>query len=324
MAHVLVAGKLHPTGRALLDGAAGLTARYVEEISEASYAPFIGEADALLIRTQPLSAATVAMAERLKLVSRHGVGYDAVDVAALNARGIALAICGDVNSTSVAEHAMMLMLAAAKRALRADGAVRRGPWDWRQTLEAADVKGRNLLLVGYGRIGRHVARMASGFDMTIRAFDPFLAQAGWPDGPVAPVATLAEGLAWADIVSLSVPRGDRAVIGREEIAMMRDGVVIVNTARGGVVDEMALVDGLASGKVGAAGLDVFEAEPLPDGHPLTRFDEVILSPHIAGVTEGAAERMAVGAVQNIIDFFAGRIDPALVVNKDSLDARAQA
>lgn len=322
MPHVLVAGKLHPSGRALLDGAAGLTVEYVEEVSEASYAPRIGGADALLIRTQPMSAATVARADRLRLVSRHGVGYDAVDVAALNARGIALAVCGDVNSTSVAEHAMMLILAASKRALRADAAVRKGPWDWRQTLEAQDLKGRELLLVGYGRIGRHTARMAAGFDMRVRAYDPYLLQQGWPEGHVAPVATLAEGLATADVVSMSVPRAARPLIGRAELAAMKDGVVLVNTSRGGVVDEAALVEALASGKVGAAGLDVFETEPLPAGHPLGAFDQVILSPHIAGVTEGAAERMAVGSAQNIIDFFAGRIDPALVVNRNHLDAAA--
>ena len=110
MPHVLVAGKLHPSGLALLDAAAGVTWDYVEDISEESYAPLIGKADGLVIRTQPMTAATVARADRLKIVSRHGVGYDAVDVAALTARGIALAVVGDVNSVSVAEHAMMLEL----------------------------------------------------------------------------------------------------------------------------------------------------------------------------------------------------------------------
>lgn len=319
MPHVLVAGKLHPAGQALLTAAPDITVDFVEEVSEESYAPLIGKADALLIRTQPMSAATVAKADRLKLVSRHGVGYDAVDVAALNARGIALAICGDVNSTSVAEHAVMLILAATKRVLRADAAVRHGGWNWRNNLESQDLAGRNLLLVGYGRIGRHTARMAGGFGMTIRAHDPFLMKTGWPEGDVAPAADLFEALGWADIVSVSVPRGDKPVIGAAEFAAMKDGAVVVNTARGGVVDEAALVAALESGKVGAAGLDVFEKEPLPAGHPLAAFDQVVLSPHIAGVTDGAAERMAIGSAQNILDYFAGRIDPGLVVNKEHLD-----
>lgn len=170
-------GKLHPSGEALLEQlkSRDFTVDYVEEVSEASYAPLIARADAMVLRTQPLSAATIARAEHLKVVSRHGVGYDAVDLGALNARGIALTIVGDVNSVSVAEHAMMQLLAGAKRALRADRAVREpGQWDWRNKLQQREISGKNLLILGYGRIGRHLARMASGFGMQVRACDPLL------------------------------------------------------------------------------------------------------------------------------------------------------
>lgn len=320
MPNILVAGKLHSAGRALLDAAPGMAVRYIEDISEASYAPQIGWADALLIRTQPLSAATVAKAEKLRIVSRHGVGYDAVDVAALNERGIALAVCGDVNSTSVAEHAAMMILAATKRALRADRSVRQGPWDWRNALESQDLRGRNLLLLGYGRIGRQVATMMSGFGMEIRAYDPFLLRQGWPDGPAAPAPDLTEALAWADIISVSLPRAEKPLIGTAEFAHMKDGAILVNTARGGIVDEAALISALSSGKVAAAGLDVFEDEPPRPDNPLLAFDQVLLSPHIAGVTDGAAIRMALGSAQNILDFFAGKIDPKLIVNAEMLHA----
>ena len=318
MHKVLVAGKLHPSGRAILEAAPGLQVRYVDEISEDSYAPFIQDADALLIRTQPMSAQTIAKAERLKIVSRHGVGYDAVDVKALNARGIALAVCGDVNSYSVAEHACMMILAASKRALRGDASVRTGPWGWRNSLESQDLRDRNLLILGYGRIGRHTAEMMSGFRMNVRAFDPYLLSRGWPEGAVEPAMDLAQALAWADVITVSAPKTDKPLIGATEFAAMKDGVVIVNTARGGIVDEAALVDALASGKVGAAGLDVFEVEPVRDDNPLKAFDQVLLSPHIAGVTEGASERMALGSAQNIIDFFNDGIDPTLVVNREDI------
>ncbi len=318
MPNVLVAGRLHPAGREILDATPGLTVTYIDEISEESYAPMIGDADAVLIRTQPMSAATIATAERLKIVSRHGVGYDAVDVNALNARGIALAVCGDVNSGSVAEHTMMMVLAASKRALRADKSVRSGPWSWRNKLETEDVIGKNLLILGYGRIGRHTATMASGFGLNIRAYDPFLLEQGWPEGAIAPVASLDEGLAWANIITVSAPKSDVPLIGTAEFTTMKDGVVLVNCARGGIVDEAALVEALRSGKVSAGGLDVFETEPLAPDHPLREFDQLLLSPHIAGVTEGAAARMAMGSAQNIVDFFAGKIDPALVVNKDKI------
>lgn len=318
MHHVLVAGPLHLSGRDLLDGAPGISASYVEETSETSLAMHVGDADAVLLRTQPMSAQTVSRAKNLKIVSRHGVGYDAVDVEALNARGIALAVCGDVNSTSVAEHAAMLILAASKRTLRADKSVRNGPWEWRNELESQDLRGRNLLQVGYGRIGRKIAAIMSGFGMKIRAYDPFVQNRGWPASDITPVTGLHEGLAWADVVSVSVPGGDKPLIGKQELEAARDGIIIVNTARGGVVDESALINALESGKVGAAGLDVFEVEPLPADTRLRLLDQVVLSPHIAGLTQGAAERMAIESAQNILDFFNGTIDLSLVVNRQSI------
>jgi len=319
MPHLLIAGKLHPAGLALLSSSPGVTFDYVEDVSEPSYAPLIDRADGLVLRTQPLSAATVARAGRLRIVSRHGVGYDAVDVAALNARGLALAIVGDVNSVSVAEHAMMMLRACAKRARLADRAVREpAQWGWRNQLEATEISGRRLLILGYGRIGRHLARMAQGFAMEVRAFDPFLAAQGWPSGGAEPVGSLAEGLAWADAVSVHVPKPERPLLGAEELALLRPGAIVINTARGGVVDEPALAQALRDGRVGAAGLDVFDAEPPPSDHPLLGFDQVILSPHIAGLTVDAAERMAVDSVHNALDYRDGRLDPALLVNKEAL------
>ncbi|MCV9967827.1 hydroxyacid dehydrogenase [Pararhizobium sp. BT-229] len=315
MTHILVAGKLHPSGVALLNSVPGVTFDYVEEVSEPSYAPLIGKADALVLRTQPLSAATVANADRLKVVSRHGVGYDAVHLPSLNERGIALTVVGDVNSVSVAEHAMMLILAASKRVLRGDRAVRQpAEWGWRNRLEAEEISGKSLLIIGYGRIGRHLARMASGFGMAIRAFDPYLKTQGWPEGQVDAVDTLSEGLAWADFASVNVPKADHPIIGAAEFAAMKRGSILVNTARGGVVEEAALLDALRSGQIGAAGLDVFDDEPPTADNPLIAFDQVVLSPHIAGLTRECGERMAVASVQNVLDFFAGKIDPKLVVN----------
>ncbi|MBP1806685.1 hydroxyacid dehydrogenase [Rubellimicrobium aerolatum] len=320
MPHLLIAGKLHPAGLGVLKATPGLTYDYVEEVSETSYAPLIDRADALVLRTQPLSAATVARAGRLKVVSRHGVGYDAVDIKSLDARGIALAVVGDVNSVSVAEHAMMMLLACAKRAVAADRAVRNpARWGWRNQLEASEISGRRLLILGYGRIGRHLARMARGFGMEVRAFDPFLAAQGWPDGDTtAPVSSLSEGLAWADAVSVHAPKGERPLLDVAELSLLQPGAILVNTARGGVVDEGALADALASGRVGAAGLDVFDDEPPNPDHPLLAFEQVLLSPHIAGLTADAAERMAVASVRNALDYLDGRLDPALLVNKDAL------
>jgi D-3-phosphoglycerate dehydrogenase len=321
MPHVLVAGKLHPSGIALLDAAPGVTYDYVEEVSEPSYAPFVDSADGLVIRTQPLSAATVARAAKLKIVSRHGVGYDSVHLPSLNERGIALAVVGDVNSISVAEHAMMLLLAAAKRTLRGDRSVRESGWAWRNRLEPTELSGKHLLIFGYGRIGRHLARMAAGFGMEIRAYDPFLAEQGWPEGPAAPAGDLGVALAWADAVSIHVPKGDRPVIGADELAAMKPSAIVINTARGGAIDEDALVIALREGRIAAAGLDVFDDEPPAKDNPLLAFDQVILTPHNAALTVECGERMAISSVQNVLDFFQNRIDPALLVNGTLLSGR---
>lgn len=319
MPHVLVAGKLHPSGVKMLREAEGITFDLVEEVSEPSYAPLIDKADALILRTQPMTEETVERAARLRLVSRHGVGYDAVDVEALNDRKIALCVVGDVNTSAVAEHTMMLMLAATKRVLRADTAVRdRSRWGWRNRLEACELAGKTLLLLGYGRIGRQVAKLALAFDMRVIAYDPWLEGHGWPDGPVRPVSDLPTALAQADVISLHMPPSEKPVLGRLELAHVKPGAVLINTARGGIVSETALVEALKDGRIGAAGIDVFLDEPPEAGHPLLAFDQVVFSPHIAGLTAEGAERLAMHSVQNVLDFFAGRLDPALIVNAKSL------
>jgi len=322
MTHILVAGRIHEAGLDLLRNASGVTLDLVDEVSMESYVPFVETADAILIRTQPLPEPVIAKAKKLKFVSRHGVGYDAVDVEALTRRNIPLAIVGDVNSRSVAEHAMTLMLAVAKRVCAYDHATRAGKWGLRNDLSAMDVFGKTLLLIGFGRIGRLVATMARGFDMTVLAYDPFLDEAAIEKAGVIPARDLAGALHIADFVSLHMPPSRSGpLLGVNELASMKPGAILINTARGGVVDETALAQALAEGRIAGAGLDVFSAEPPPPEHPLLQSDRVILTPHSAGLTRECAARMAVSASRNILDYFAGRLDPALVVNGNVLSAQ---
>jgi len=313
MPRVLVAGAIDAAGVERLRAAPGVEVVYVEDTGADAFHPWLAEAEGLLIRTQPLTAELIAAAPALCIVARHGVGHDTVDGAALAARGIPLTIVGDVNSTSVAEQAMMLLLAGAKRALAADAAVHAGDWGWRDRREAQELAGRTLLVVGYGRIGRRVAQLGAAFGMEVLAHDPDL-PGPWPEGPARPVPDLGEALAMADAVSLHLPGGARPVLGAAEIAAMKPGAILVNTARGGVVDEAALARALADGHLGAAGLDVFSEEPPDPDNPLLGLGNVMLSPHIAGLTGEAARRMAEDAAGNILDFFAGRLDPARIVN----------
>jgi D-3-phosphoglycerate dehydrogenase len=323
MPHVLVAGRLHAAGLARLEAAAGVTVRLIDEISTSSFAPFVGEADAILLRTQPLPAAVIAGAGRLRIVSRHGVGYDAVDVAALNARRIPLAIVGDVNSRAVAEHTLMLMLSVARRTTSHDRASRSGDWNVRNRFETVELDGKTLLLLGFGRIGRRVADLARAFGMMVLAHDPFVAPDAMAKAGVSPAPDLMAALERADCVSLHMPaRSAGALIGETELAAMKPSAILVNAARGGLVDEAALDAALRAGRLYGAGLDVLALEPPVPHHPLLSNERVTVSPHSAGLTAECAARMAVASVQNILDYFAGRLDPALVVNAKEIGAAA--
>jgi D-3-phosphoglycerate dehydrogenase len=324
MPHVLVAGRIHDAGLDLLRSATGLTFDLVEEVSTESYAPLVEHADAILIRTQPMPASVINAAPRLKIVSRHGVGFDAVDVAVLNQRGIPLAIVGDVNSRSVAEHTMMLILSLAKRTLTYDAKTRRSEWNYRNSFDATELAGKTLLLLGFGRIGRSVAKLAEAFGMEILVHDPFVDESAIRSTGAVPAPDISSALAQADVISVHIPlSAGGALIGAPELARMKPTAVVVNTARGGLIDEEALATAIEDGRLAGAGLDVFTAEPPPRDHRLFGNDRVILSPHSAGLTQESAIRMSVSAVQNILDFFAGSLDPKLVVNAASVSPWAK-
>jgi D-3-phosphoglycerate dehydrogenase len=262
-----------------------------------------------------MTAETIALARRLRIVSRHGVGYDAIDAKALKDRGIPLCIVGDVNSRAVAEHTLMLMLAVARRAARHDAAARNGNWNIRNRFETVELDGRTLLLLGFGRIGRRVAELARAFGMAVMAHDPFVKPDILAKHGVRPADDLYKALAQADYVSLHIPgQSTGAVISAPELAAMKPTAILINAARGGLVDEIALDHALREGRLFGAGLDVLTSEPPDAAHPLLSNDRVLISPHTAGLTDECAARMAVASVQNVIDFFAGRLDPALIVN----------
>lgn len=322
MPHILVAGRLHPAGIARLKQAQGVTYTLVDEISLESYLPFMAGADAVVIRTQPMTAEAIASAPNLTIVSRHGVGYDAVAVNALTARKIPLCIVGDVNSRAVAEHTLMLMLGVARRAAAHDRAVRTGEWNIRNRFETVELDGKTLLLLGFGRIGRRVAELAQAFGMAVSAYDPFVKPEVLAKHGVKPAPDLMAALGEADYLSLHMPgSAEAALIGAKELAAMKPGAILVNAARGGIVDELALDGALRNGKLGGAGLDVLGAEPPAGDHPLLRNERVLFSPHSAGLTAECAARMAVASVQNVLDHFAGTLDPALVVNAAKIGYR---
>ncbi|BEO42622.1 hydroxyacid dehydrogenase [Serratia nematodiphila] len=320
MPNILVAGKIHQTGLDILANTPGFSVRLVPEVSVESYAPYIAEADALLIRTQPLTAREIRAGKKLRIVSRHGVGYDSVDIAALTERNIPLTLVGDVNSLSVAEHTITLLLAVAKRTCHFDRSVRTEEWDRRNSFSAVELAGRSLFILGFGRIGREVARLAQCFRMRVMAYDPFLPDEVFAQHGVTRIAEIDAGLPLADAVTLHLPlSGDAPLIDAAALALMKRHAILINTARGGLVDENALATALENDALGGSGLDVLQQEP-PPAHSalLLQNDRLILSPHSAGLTEEAAMRMSAAAATNIVDYFHGRLNAERVANKQVL------
>ena len=315
MPHLLIAGAIHESGIELIETRKDFTYTYLSENDDFSYKKLIKKADALVIRTQPLNRADIFGSQTLKVVSRHGVGYDAVDVDALTEKNIPLTIVGDVNSQSVAEQSMSLLLAAFKRLIKNDSAVRHGPWDYRNQLEPQEVNGKNLLILGYGRIGRRLAKMAAAFGMNVFAYDPFVKPEEFYNDAVEKIDDFNNAIANADCISVNMPKVEKPLITKKEFDCMKPGVVIVNTARGGIIKEDDFIEALNSGKVGAAGLDVFDEEPPLKKNRFVKLNQVVLSPHVAGLSKESAEAMAVSSVQNAINFFDGKLDMSLVVNK---------
>jgi D-3-phosphoglycerate dehydrogenase / 2-oxoglutarate reductase len=316
MPKVLVTDAIQQTGLDLLTQRSDIVIdRCLDRTSEKDLVDRVVDADAILVGTTPITERIIDAARVLKVVSRRGVGYDNINLAALRRRSIPLTIVGSTNATTVAEHTIFFILALAKQAIAYDRATRAGNWRFRQCLLAMDVLGKRLFLVGFGRIGRAVSIRASAFGMRVLVYDPFVPEAVFNEFPVEPVTDLLSGLAACDFLSVHVPlsRETSGLIGRKEFAVMKPTAFLISTARGGVVDEDELVNALRMGSIRGAGLDVFSEEPLPPSHPLVDLDNVILSPHTAALTRECAERMDAVAAANCLDAIDGKLDPALIV-----------
>jgi D-3-phosphoglycerate dehydrogenase len=274
--------------------------------------------EGVISRTLPFGAEAFAAAgPSLKVVSRHGVGFDNVDVAAATERGIPVLIAPAGNGQSVAELALALMLAAARQVAAQDAAVRAGKWD--RGGHGLQLSGRTLGLVGLGGIGKAVARGARALGMRVIAYDPVAKPE--PGLAVEMVASLAALLPRSHFLSLHVPLTDktRGMIGAAELAALPRGAVLVNTARGGLVDENALVAALSSGQLFGAGLDTFASEPMPSDHPLCARPDVVMTMHTGGSTDAALDATARMAAQHALAIIHGRpIDRAVCVNPQTL------
>ena len=320
MPHIVVADPIHPDGIERLRSAPGVTLDHPGTANGATLADRLRHADGLIVRGTPVDEALLAKAERLRVVCRHGVGYDLVDVPALSKRGIALMITPEANAASVAEHALMLMLTLARNVGPVCAAVRRGEWRVRGQSGTFELGGRKVLVVGFGRIGTRVARLCSAFGMQVMVHDPYLPAGTIRGAGYEAIKDRDAGLAQADIVTLHVPANaeTRGMVNAAFLAHMKPGAVLVNTARGTLVDEAALEAALRSGHLGAAGLDVLRVEPMVQGLSMLELDNLVVTPHVAASTAEGLRRMAWDSAGNVLDFLAGRVDRDAVVNGEVL------
>ena len=283
----------------------------LDELSTDELQARIVDADYLLASgRQRIDDETLACAKQLKMIQRTGVGLDSLDLDAIRACGIPLYVNAGVNSTSVAEHAVFLMLAALRRAYFVNQQIRSGVWKKQATgLTTHEFCGKTVGIVGAGNIGRKVARRVAAFDARILYYDMYRMAPEDEAALSAEYCEMDELIERADIITLHCPASDGGpLIGREQIARMKDGAILVNTARGSLIDMEALVEALGSGKLAGAGIDVFDIEPIPADHPLLACDNAVLSPHIGGVTREAFLAMMKGAVDNMRAFERGDLE----------------
>ncbi|MBS7541667.1 hydroxyacid dehydrogenase [Ancylobacter oerskovii] len=314
---VSLGGPVAPEGEEMLK-AAGITSLATKPYPskpEAIDLLAAHQADAIIVRlVERVDADILAASPRLKVVHKHGAGTNDIDVAAAKAAGIPVLAAVGANAHSVAEHALALMFALIKDMRRQDAFVRGGGWA-SKAYQGHELRGRTLGLVGMGLIGRNLARMASAIGMRVEAYDPYA-----PDDAFGPDCARAGALdallAASDVISLHCPLTEqtRGLINARTLGLMKPSALLINTARGEVVDEPALVVALKAGIIAGAGLDTFSPEPPAPDNPLWQLDNVVLSPHIGGVTEEARREISLIACGNVIALLKGEtVEPRFFV-----------
>lgn len=303
--------------------------RILEELFEVKVAPDpsvetvkreIKGVEGVVVRTAPFTREIIEAADSLKVIARHGVGVDNIDIQAATEKGILVLNTPNANAVSVAEHTIVAIGALAKRMLSMDRATREGNWETRNEYRAIDLDGKILGLIGVGRIGSLVAKKAAAaFGMKVIAYDPYVKPEVAQEAGITLVNEPSEVFKNADVVSLHTPLTPetRGFVNAERLAMMKPTAFLVNFSRGEVVDEKALYEALKKGTIAAAALDVFQQEPPQKDNPLFTLDNVLLSPHSAALTKECVIRMATGAAEGVRDVLTGK-EPKWVVNREVL------
>jgi len=290
--------------------------RVASDPSEATVIKEIKGVEGVVVRMAPFTRKIIEAADALKVIGRHGVGVDTIDVQAATEKGIVVTNTPNANATSVAEHTLTAIGALAKRVVVYDHAIRNRRWELRNSYGAIDLDGKILGLVGVGRIGSMVARRAAAaYNMKAIAFDPYITPEKAREMGVTLCAAMDDIFRQADVVSLHTPLTPetRRLVNADRLRLMKPTAFLVNFSRGEVIDERALYDALKTGVIAGAAIDVYDPEPPLDDNPLFELDNILLSPHSAALTGECVIRMATGAAEGVVDVLSGR-RPQFVVN----------
>ena len=311
MKKILVIQPIHEEGINLLKDNSNFEYEVVDNVDTEFLKSKIKDCDGISIRTAKLSGEVIEAANNLKIISRHGVGYDNIDLEVSKKKDITLAITATANAVAVAEHVMFMILNISKRGSMYDETVKSGKFNERNKLpKTVELWNKNILIAGFGRIGQALIKRCLGFEMNVFVFDPFVSKEFIEKRGGTKVDNLSETSKDMDAMSLHIPLNDETknIINYELLKSMKKNCIIINAARGGIVNEVDLDRALNENLIFGAGLDVFETEPPAENNPLLKNKKVFLSPHTAAFTEECMTRMGKETIQNIFDFFDGNLE----------------
>jgi len=309
--------KIHDDGLELLNANKNFEYEIIDDVSEVNLLKKIHLYDGVTLRVSKLSNNLLSKATKLKVISRHGVGYDNVDTTYLKQKNITLSITATANAIAVSEHVFYLMLTISKNFLNLDNEVRVGNFKTNiNKFETFELHNKEILIAGFGRIGKNLIKKCQGFNMIVKVFDPFIDEKLITDMGGIKVDNFDDALKTLDFLSVHMPlnKNTKDLIDFKKMKTMKKTSVIINTARGGIVNEADLNQALNEKIVFAAGLDVFSNEPVNLDNPLLKNKRIILSPHTAALTNECKIRMGKETAQNIIDFFEKKINKNMLVN----------
>ncbi len=313
---ILIVESIHKSGINLLENHSNFDFEIVDDLSKENLKHKIKDCDGVSLRTAKLTDEIISAGEKLKIISRHGVGYDNIDLNTAKKNNITIAITATANAVAVSEHVMFMLLNIAKRKNMYDDSVKSGNFINRNKLpKTMEIWKKNILIAGFGRIGQNLIKRCLGFEMNVFVFDPFVSKEKVESFGGKKADDLVEIVKSMDIISLHMPLNDKTknVINYDLLKTMKKNCIIINAARGGIINENDLNIALNENLIYGAGLDVFEIEPPSINNPLLKNDKVFLSPHTAAFTEECLIRMAKETVQNIIDFFDKKLENSKIV-----------